>query len=585
MRIGIGLGVFPVLGITLGLLRIPLDWRIFLLLSIIIPSYSLFKVFKNKKLTVPNLKLTKYNLVILLLFVIFFVFLFTFNKGAFNYPWLEDDDSWHHALGTKFVAVEKTIFPKNDRFMYIDPYPPNYDLLMGVMHQTNNSVYWTLKFFNVLIISLGLLFFFFFVKEFTGNKNKALFSTFILFSIPCYLSHFIWAHSLVVTLFFPAMYCVEMLKKDKKWIYPSIIAISGIPLTQPSQSVKLFIMLGIYFLVKMITQRKFVLNYVYALAGGYALSLFWWATKWKGMFGVKTAAQTAQSAVTTASGSKIASLLAKIMKNFRPDRGTATRAYTFNDFFVAKHQNMINNPVGVGVVICLLVVISLIYVLLKYKSMLKQGTDYRLITLIWLIFTFLGVNSMTFNLPVGLFAFRFWMLFAIPVAIICSEGLWFLMGIFKKFGVSKVIVAVLVILGVLFTSAHQKQSVNTATWPPGLGWASYQEVEGYNWLRQNLPVDTPVFTFTENMFVIGYDMYSCEWCEGNKEYRETAINRSGTDLNKWLKTNNYEYLVIDGRTVRKFGVDKVNEKLLELTASNAFRPVYNDMGLVVLQII
>ena len=85
-----------------------------------------------------------------------------------------------------------------------------------------------------------------------------------------------------------------------------------------------------------------------------------------------------------------------IQKFFSPTSGTATRAYSFNDFFIAKSQNMINNPTGIGVFICVLVFIALIFVLIKYKNILKKENTWILITLAWLLFTFLGYLLLQF---------------------------------------------------------------------------------------------------------------------------------------------------------------------------------------------
>lgn len=211
MRIGIGLGVFVVLGVILNFLHILIDWKIFLALSLILPLFVLFKKIKLKELKTPKLKLklTKSNLSILIALGIFFFCLHMYVDGAFQYPYMEDDDPWAHAMTAKYVSVSKTVNdPPNFDFHYIDPYSPGYTMLMAILHQTNDSISWTLKFFNSLIISLGILFFYFFAKSFTKNRNKALFATFILAVIPSYFTHFIWAHTFVIMLFFPTMYCL-----------------------------------------------------------------------------------------------------------------------------------------------------------------------------------------------------------------------------------------------------------------------------------------------------------------------------------------------------------------------------------------
>ena len=192
MRIGIGLGSMVVLGILLNFLHLPIDWKIFLVVSLILPFYDLFKRIKTKTIPKINIPLTKSNLFVLIVLLIFIGTLFMYASGAFKYPYLEDDDPWNYAKGVKYIALEKTAFEpegfdEKGIFHYIEPYPPGYSLIMGVLHQTSESISWTLKFFTSLIISLSIIFFYFFVKKFTDDKSKALFATFVLAAIPCFL--------------------------------------------------------------------------------------------------------------------------------------------------------------------------------------------------------------------------------------------------------------------------------------------------------------------------------------------------------------------------------------------------------------
>jgi len=47
IRIGIGLGIIPILGVLLNLLGIPLDWAVFLILSVIFPVIFFIKNYHN----------------------------------------------------------------------------------------------------------------------------------------------------------------------------------------------------------------------------------------------------------------------------------------------------------------------------------------------------------------------------------------------------------------------------------------------------------------------------------------------------------------------------------------------------------
>jgi len=570
MRIGIGLGVIPILGVFLNFLHIPLHWIIFLILSIAVPVYFLFrKKDKFTKISFPKpnlLKIKKSDLYITIVFILFFILLYVMVKGAFAYPWLEDGDSWHHAVSAKYIAIKHTAYGQTPDFHishYLAPYPPGYPILMAILHQTSPSILWTLKFFNALIVSLTVIFFYFFVKEFTGSKSKALFSAFVLTCIPCFLSHFIWAHSLIMVLFFLAFYCLEMIKHDKRWVYAAAVVMAGIFVTQPSQSIKFVILLGLYFIIKSLLEKKFQKNVFFAGLGGLALSFMWW---YNNLNLLRRGAIKAEAVGEVFNGTGIQKIIWSMQKNFPNFSGSATRVHTFNDFFVAKPQNMINNPIGIGIIISLLLFIALIYVIIKYKSLIKKENHWIIITLAWLVFTFLGINSMTFNLPFGLFGFRFWMLFAIPVAILASEGLEFLIKISKKIKISSCIVVVVIIIGILMTSGYQRYKVNTAIWP-FQDFTSMDEMQSYLWLK-NLPIDTRVLPLCFRDFsVIGLDKMSYRWEPAIREFKDASINKTPEQMHTFLKRWGYEYIVIDAHCIEKFGQNETDEKLREIATS------------------
>lgn len=605
MRIGIGLGIFPVLTVILNLIRVPLDWKIFILVSLIIPAYHLVVLIKNKQLHLPKgLKITKSTVFILIVIFLFLATFFMYHKGAFAYPYFEDDDPWAHASGVKYVALEKTAekpsnFPeeKSTILNYLDPYPPGYEVLMGVLHQTSPSLNWTLKFFNVLIISLGIIFFYFFAKIFIGDQKKALFSTLVLAAIPCYLSHFIWAHSLVITLFFPAMYCLERIKYDKKWMIPGILVIGGICLTHMEQPIKLGVLFVLYFLIKSLLQKKFLKIELLAIVGGYLLSFLWWGFKWNAMWGVRLGEGVVEGGKQIAQQGGIA-LITKILSSlpqiFKAEGGTATRAYTFNDFFIAQPQNMINNPIGIGVFISILAAVGLIYIIMRYKTLLEEKNHWLAISAAWFIFLFLFVNSMTFNLPFGLAAFRIWMLLAVPVALLASEGAWFLMDIGKKIGIGKFIVLLILIGGIIFTSGYQKYQVNTAVWPPGKSWTSYEELNGWSWMLNNLPINTKVYSYSDPARVIGFDKFACVWCDDFIIFSKDILEKDLDEVHRWLKINDYGYLIFSGKDFKRFGQKYDEEKaknMLDEKVNQAaskpdkFKMVHQTQGFILFKVL
>lgn len=592
MRVGIGIGVFILLGVLLNLLHVPLDWKIFFILSLIVPVYDLLRYREKIRNSFKEIKITKSNIYILIVLVLFLCSFYMYHKGSFSYPYLENDDPWEHARGVKYVAEEKTVFEpsysEKDLFRYIDPYPPGYEMVMGVLHQTNDSVSWTLKFFNALIIAMGLVFFYFFAMLFMGSSSKALFSTFILAAIPSYFTHFIWAHSLVIMLFFPAMYCLEKIKEDKNWMWVSMVAISSILLTQPTQALKLGVFLIIYFVVKSIYEKKFITEIFFAQVGGALLSLLWWGSNITKMFNTEAGSRVVNSAQGVSS-----SFISKILSLFPNSSGSATRAYTFNDFFVAKSFGMINVQTNIGIVVSILLLVSLLIILIKYKYFLSKKRDWVSITLVWFIFTFLGSNSMTFNLPVGLFAFRFWLLLAIPIALLLAISLDFFCNLGRKFKIPKMVIILLIVIGVLFTSGYHKYQHNSLpTWPPGQSWTSMEEVQLYLWVTK-LPKNTKIMSFSEGNMLIGLDMFDCDWCIENIEFRKGFVNKTPYQTYNFLKGQGYEYFILDSMSLKTYnaqlGDDTQNiilEKFQEYTnLVDKYKIVFQNQGGVILKVV
>ncbi|MBI2139344.1 hypothetical protein HYU14_00350 [Candidatus Woesearchaeota archaeon] len=608
MRVGIGLAVLPFLLVVLDIFRIPLDWKLVLGLSLAIPIYRLLKGRRGipSSLSLPQLKVTRSGLNALIIFIIFVITFYMYSSGAFSYAYLEDDDPWAHAVGVKYVAMEKNFDDPENNLFYIKTYPPGYDGLLGILHQTSPSLLWTMKFFNALIISLGIFFFYYFAKNFMQSERKALYAALALAMLPSYLSHFIWAHSLVITQFIVSLYCIEMLRQEKRWSLPIALTIAGAAVVQPDQPIKFLVMYIIYFAISSIAEKKFQWRLALAVKSGYLLSLAWWGFNAGNFFsrffsynraraGIDAAASSSLSSSSLSSSLLEKPLLEKawsaITSTFPPNSGTATRAYTFNDFFVAKSQNLINNPIGIGIALSLLAVIGILLILAAWKTMGREKKRWTAIALFWLLFAFLGVNSLTFHLPVGLFAFRFWMLMAIPLSILAGEGIDSVARLGKGIGIPRALTSILLITALFFTGGVQKYAVNTAQWYPGQFWTSNEEIQGYVWLT-TLPVNTKVFSYSNDEQVIGMDKFSCQWCSEVVEFRKGLLEKNISEAYPWLKQQNYEYVMVDGMTVKNFQAQYgnataqlVNQKISEIASSGKFQPAFQNQGVVVFKVI
>ncbi len=585
MRIGIGLAILPFLGIMLSFFRILIDWKIILALSLIYPVIHLAKNYKSMKF---QFKITTYDIFIILMFIIFLFTLFMYAKGAFSYPYFEDDDPWTHAIGIKYVSIEKTVFPSNEvsqSLQYIHPYPPSYDLLLGLLHQTSPSINWTMKFFNALIISLSIIFAFFFVKQFTGSKNKALISVFILAMVPAYLSHFIWAIALAVPLYFVGFYCLEKISEDKKWLYPSIFVIASVLTISPSHSAYFGIFAFLYVLTKTILDRKISFPLLAACAIGVILSFgFWWGIMIK-EYGIVNMAQTIGYTPN---------------KGYIGEGGSGDRLYTFNDFFTASSANMINSPIGIGQAAVIFAIISVIIIFLRYKKLLQKENQWLVISLVWLALTIYAVNASRFL--IRLTPFRVWPLFAIPLSIIIAEGVNYLLMLAKeiekllaidKLFILRAIIVILFIIGIFMTSGMQKFQLNTMQWGPGGGWITYAE-NGVPKISSDLPVfallnkiplGTKVFSFNNPSGIIGFDKYICAWCSDVRDIQKNHGRKNGQEIYTLMKQSNYEYAIIGQIDYDEYGINQTLDLKQKLEDTKKFIAVANYGNTVIYKIV
>ncbi|HHQ44547.1 MAG TPA: hypothetical protein ENN13_00230, partial [Candidatus Altiarchaeales archaeon] len=349
LNVCIGLGVFPVLSLILNtpLLGIPLDIRVFLPLSLLVPAYSLVKAFTSEgvELKAPKLLFTKdlaYTSIVLFMASLT---LYVFVAGSFAYPWLEDGDSWRHADGVKYIAVQKTyVLPEGVPVTEtLEPYPPTYDGYMALGHQLNSSLQWSMKYFTSLLASLGIIGFYYFAKKFTGSMDVALASTFFLAATPSYVSHFIWSYTLGYILFFPALYSIEKCVKDRGWIMPAVFQTASLMVIQALIAPTFGVIMVIYLAVRSLMDRKLAKNVLIAGVLGLLISLWiFWIPMYQNYWG---------------SGAKLNSIDVALSKGvFKMDHEATT--YPLSEFIFVKPYGNIAIHKGFGLVLFPLFILS-----------------------------------------------------------------------------------------------------------------------------------------------------------------------------------------------------------------------------------
>jgi len=577
MNFGIGLGIFPIFIVVLNTLNIALSWHIILILSLIIPLVHIIFYRKPTYVGIKE-KISKSDDFLQIIIVLFIstVLFSVYIKGAFSYPYLEDDDSWDHAVGAKYVSIFKTYSLPKDLYVthYLEPYPPGYDVLMGVLHQLNTSVYWTLKFSTSILAASSIVFCYFFVKRFTKNKNIALAASFILAVIPPYLSHAIWAHAYGITIMFPALYALERISEDRKWAILSTILISSIMVVQPMVSPVFGIFFILYYTIRAIIEKNLLKYVIISGVLGLLISMLYWVPEVM-KYGIALGKIYATQQIVS----------------FNIKFGHENKVYPLEEIVFAPPFGNIFIHHGFGIIVTLLFLISFFWIIANFKTAKREY--WIPVTLSWFIFTFIGMES--WALPVSIYADRFWGFLPIPVAIIAAQGIIIVKNICEKQRISWFYIMILIIAGILYTSAYPRYMVQSSPgWPPGSSWSSGEQLQGYIGLK-NLPPDTKVFpACMQDAFVIGFDKLSFPWDKEVIDFRNSTFNKSAYEVFSWLKSKNYEYIIFDTSCITDctnkqegnvdFCADRLNKFLNATKNSNLFSLAYSTKGFILFRV-
>jgi hypothetical protein len=568
-----GLGALPILIIFLNLIRIPLRWEIFLFIGLVVPIINLISRKKTKKLFSYSLEKNKYFWAIIILTIFMFSM---YVYGSFIYPYLEDYDPYVHAVGVEYVSQNHTFSlsfdPTTFRRTYLEPYPPAYDALLGVAHQLNNSMTWTLKFFNSLIITLTVPLFYLFSLSIFKKKKKAVAGTAIIFAMP-FMGHFIWAQSLVIPLFFCCFYFLMSAKENKNFLYLSIVSLASIYVTQPSAAFIFTIMLLLYWTVSLFYRQNtsFLKKgdndlIITGLGGGLlALAFYWLPIYFKygyiylfkgiGMFHGLFAVNAETLLTDASSGDK----------------------YDLLDYFFSVSQMGILQAPGWGPVVFLLVVVFIVITSIRPK---KLNKNYLLIVmLVWLIFGILG--TLGNSLPIRLFPNRFWVFLAIPTAILATEGLFLLLGCLKNKKDLKFHLVTFVALGVFCTSFLPFLNVQTLWWPGGIIWDDWKDLRSHLWIKDNIPQDSRVFNVCSTQRkVVAYNMESevlnNEIITFQQEMQSKEKKVVVGELRFLIDKYKYDYILLDKTAQHRENGVFVPNKMINY-CTNPDTMVYNDI--------
>jgi len=461
--------------------------------------------------------------------------------GAFQYPWIENDDGPDHAVGAYYFRHVQDVSPfKSESYWqrsYLSPYPPLYDMLMGYFFLFIGKISVTLKVINALMVASSTLFGFLFFKEFFKSDGKGLWAAFLITACPAFMSHFIWSQSLAIPLMLGAFWCFLKIEEGIKWLFLSVAFTTLVFLTQPSTAVFMLVML--VPLMYVVDWFKLIGSVMISgvVAGvfhyGPALLVFGWERFWTGI-GISTGIFSSGNVDT--SGGVVYSLI---------------------DIFVAPLGSKIDQATGFGVMLGLLCLVALVMLFVKFKE-LKTNKNYVL-SVFWLLILTLMLEGNA--LPFKLFPHRVWPFMAVPVVILATFGTWQVINSFSKKWI-KAIIFLLIGGLVLLTGAYPKFVVQTSQWTPGSAFSTIQEVQDWVGIKGTLEGNVMMLCSEEEK-PISFDLDSVPFSAEIYDFRKQLATTNTVTAYSFMVQKNTSYFVFDHGCIKKFGLEETNRLITE----------------------
>jgi hypothetical protein len=529
----VGLGLLPLLLLAMRIVRLPLDVRLVAIIAAAGPILLLVKKWRPGKTGVERAICLGGALLVgaITVGVLF--------AGAQNYPWLEDSDPWDHAIGARYVALEKTTAqnPEHRVSTVLEPYPPYFTALMGLLLQKGGGMIETLKFGNALLIGFAVVAAFFAIAALTRDNKAGLAGAIIFAVLPASMSHFIWSQTLAIPVFLIALFAIADLREqeplDSKRTRPdprfalAAILIGSATIIQPSTAVIfafLFVMFAAIHLPDFRPAKAVVAGGLISLLGWSYLFLQYGLDGVLAQIGVRHSVFT--DAMLDSSGGVV---------------------YSVGDIISAPMRSNIDQAIGLGWGGALFVAVSM--ALLINRLRLKDRTAWFSFALI-----LVGIVGIQGNaLPVKLFPHRFWVFLAIAVALVCALGFAAVAKRIKPPWAGFAVASAFVLL-VIASALPARVSMQQAIWPPGPYWMTREELDVYVQLNRHLPPGTRILSLCGgDRKSIGFGMASEPWDPALTRLRHELNITTPAELAAYLVAKDYHGVIVDHECARIAG--------------------------------
>ncbi|MBR9700783.1 hypothetical protein GOV11_02870 [Candidatus Woesearchaeota archaeon] len=384
------------------------------------------------------------------------------------------------------------------------------------------------------------------------------------------MGHFIWSQSLSLMLFMVASYALMRVIDDKSWMIVAGIAIGSMMVTQPIVSAVFGIMMIFLFITLSIrdlisrklsdeTKRVFMAGLL-----GILVSMIFWAEQ-LATFGISKILELRGGQVSFSEATGWSSAY-------------AMQKYSLSEFIFATDAGRIDQATGIGWGVAILLVITIIIYFLNFKKITNLKKNWRYTFLIaWFTLLLMGVFAATWKLSIPGPA-RNWAYFAIPLALIVTDGLFILLKSVRKLKPQGNMIAWAVILVVvslvIVSGGMHKYNMQTGQWPPGVGWTSQEQIDGFIEMEKQLPPDQRVYTLCGNpAYLFGFNQIDYKWIPATTQFRIDILNKTGDDVITFMEEYGYKYVVLDSACIQRHGVNDTQLIAARLSETQRFVPV------------
>lgn len=553
----IGFGFFVLSIFLLGMIRIPMYYPIFLIISLIIPFILLITYYKTsyyKQIRLPNINIQQ--LAVLVIVMAFFSMMI---YGAFSYNWLEDDDPYSYAEGAKYVAQMHTYHSDSSLQSYNTYLFPHshctLTTIFGILNQFSHNMIFLMKFFICFALLMGIIGFFLFVYDFTQQHRFAIVATAILAITPCFAGHFIFNYTLSVCLFCIFLFTLSLSFSNKKYTILSGMILGSVLITHPiagiQAAVVMFIMLIFYFVYDIVINRLLLTksNVLRIILVGLLGILFAMP-----FYGDLVVSGQFDSFYDRAFRSGIV----KMSTGNYYD----TKDYVLNDFIIAPMQSNMDQQMGVGIFLFTICIIGLMIMIwyTKFNNMML----YTILFLFYLFFLWIMTGS---SWGISVQNYRWWSFFAIFIVLLATSTIFFVCSKIQESNILLCIFLVIVCIGLVITSAYPRFAVQTSQWPPGSNWLNQNQLDSYVKL-QELGYDNQILPICGRPEKINaFNQITPTWQYPTQEYFRRISNSSEMNSTQimdnihWILDGNYDYkyVLIDIECVKRLGINNTVE--------------------------